>query len=99
MTAVQVTLTTANTAYQIVELVRAIADDCPGEPDILLLEADAANATDSKISVGDAAIATDRYGYRLGPGDSREYANGRILLGDLWVMGSADGLKLNVEAM
>lgn len=99
MIAVQVTLTTGSTAYQLIELVRAIAPECGGEPDILLLEADAANATDSTISVGDALVASDRYGYKLGVGDSREYANGRILFGDIWVRGSADGLKLNVEVM
>ena len=99
MIAVQVTLTTGGTAYQLIELAREIAPECGGEPDILLLEADAANTADMTISVGDALVASDRYGYKLGPGDSREYANGRILLGDIWVRGSADGLKLNVEVM
>lgn len=66
MTAVQVTLTTASTPYQLVELVRAIAEGCPGEPETLLLEADAANTAGSKIKIGDAMVATDRYGYQLG---------------------------------
>jgi hypothetical protein len=101
MTAVQVTLATANTPYRIIALVRATpgAEEAEGEPETLLLEADAANAADSKISVGDASVATDRYGYQLGPGDAREYSAGRILLGELWVMASVDGLKLNVEIM
>lgn len=43
MTAVQVTLTTGSTAYQLIDLVREIAEACPGEPDSLLLEADAAS--------------------------------------------------------
>jgi hypothetical protein len=89
-------LTTANTAYQVIALIREIAE-CPGECLELLLEADAANAADSKISVGDEEIATDRYGYQLGPGDSRSYDNGSVKIGPIWVMGSADGLKLNVE--
>ena len=99
MTAVQVTLTTGSTAYQLIDLVREIAEACPGEPDTLLLEADAANAAGSKISVGDAQVGSGRYGYQLGPGDAREYGGGRILIGDIWVRGSADGLKLNVEVM
>lgn len=103
MAAIQVTLTTADTAYQVLALLRAIDVSIPGDCRTLLFEADAANAEDSKISVGDASIGASRYGYQLGPGDNREYQsaggprNAGVKIGPIYVSGSEDGLKLNVE--
>lgn len=98
---VQVTLTTGSTAYSLATLVRAIEADTPGECRQLIIEADAANAADSKISVGDASISGTRYSFQLGPGDARGWDDpgGLVRMASIYLRGSADGLKLNVGVM
>ncbi len=97
MVSVQVTLTSSATNYNLVALAQAVVATFPSRFNSLLIEADAANAAGSKVSFGDANLSATRYGYQLGPGDSRSYS-GNVGIGDLYVRGSGAGLKLNVEA-
>lgn len=103
MHAIQLTLTTA--AVNLLSELREVDEAVPGECRTLLVQADAANTEESKISVGDASISTTRYGYQLQPDYSREYSCGggnlepRVSIGGIWVKASEDGLKLNVEVM
>jgi hypothetical protein len=101
-----VSITFADTErHSLLDMIREI-EDCAGECRTLLLSADLANATDSLISIGDAELSEDRYGYQFEPGDSREYQSGGgprspidpgVRLGGIYVMASAVGLRLNVE--
>lgn len=103
MAAIQLTLTT--TSVSLLAALRAVDATIPGECRTLLLQSDLANAEDSRISVGDSALNSTRYGYQFAPGDNREYSSGggnlepRVPMSSLWVMASTDGLKLNVEVL
>lgn len=106
MYAIQITLTTANTAYSLLALLQEVDPAVPGECAELTLEANAANAAGSLVSVGDLHIATDRYGYQLGPGDAKVYSSrgnrnfgSSVPLADIWLTPSANGLKMNVEVL
>lgn len=98
MAAVQITLTSSATNYNVITLAQAVDASFPTKFGELLIEADAANAAGSKVSFGDVNVSATRYGYQLGPGDSRTY-NGNVPVGGLYVRGSGAGLKLNLEAV
>jgi hypothetical protein len=97
MVSVQLTLTSANTNYSLITLAQAVDANFPAKFTSLLIEADAANAAGSKVSFGDTNTSATRYGYQLGPGDSRSYS-GSFPVGDLYARGSGAGLKVNLEA-
>lgn len=106
MFGITVTLTTASTAYRLLTLLEAVDVSVPGECSQLTLQADAANTADSTIAVGDSSISTSRCGYQLAVGDAKVYdargsrfAGGGIPLNELYVLGSANSLKLNVEVL
>jgi hypothetical protein len=97
------TLTSKETPYSLLELLREVNAATPGECRTLLLEADKDNGSDYVLVDSSADIATDSFGYRLGAENSREYASvggsiaPQVKLGSIYVMGTEDGLKLNVE--
>lgn len=99
--AVKLTLTAGSTNYNLATLARAIDADVPGECRHLVIEADASNAAGSQVSVGDVNMSGTRYGYQLGPGDSRVYedAQGLIRLSQINLRGSTTNLQVNVEVM
>lgn len=68
------TLTSANTNYRIATLIESINSTEATNVSSLTILADSANAAD--ILVGDAALATTRYGVKLAPGESVSFDSG-----------------------
>ena len=99
--AVQITLTLADTNYNVLALVRAVEEACPASARELCLESDKANDAASKIMIGDSNLSGTRYGYQLSPGDSRTYRAmvQNVPFGVLYARSASAGLKLNVEVM
>lgn len=98
--AVQVTLAAKDTNYHLLDLITEIDGNCPPTARELTIQAPKTN-DDGVIKVGDAQLADGRVGYELGATDSRTYRSNlqNVLLGSIYVRGSDDGLKLNVEVM
>lgn len=110
--AVQVTLTSADTAYRLLDLVNAIlaAESnmptppmvCPDACGHLVIQAEPANAdTSGGVVVGDGLISTTRYGYDLLKGVSMNYgATGNVIqFGSMYGLSHTAGQKLNIEVM
>lgn len=97
---VQVTLTNAAQAYQIMALVRAIEPTASGAAREVRIQADPANA--NPVNFGDSKIGATRYGYQLAAGAARDYRgpNDVVYLEEIYAWGiTTAGLKVNVEIM
>lgn len=97
--AATVTLTLANTNYNLLTLLQAIETNCPSTARELLIQSHSDNA--STVLVGDAALSGIRCGYELALGQSRTYRSSiqHVLLGSIYVRSSGTSQKLNVEVM
>lgn len=94
---VQVTLTSANTNYNLKTLIEAIEPMLQGQVDEATIQADEGTGT---VLVEDASLSGTRYGYVLNPGDSRTYRMpGRIRTGEIYLRSATAGKKVNVEVM
>lgn len=95
--AVQVTLTLANTNYNILSLVQAIEDTCPAACRELQIQAATANA--DVVLIGDAELSATRFGYELARLDSAKYRSdhSNVILGGKYARSATAGQKLNVE--
>lgn len=97
--AIEVTLTNANQAYQLLSLLQAIEATCPGAAREVILQADSTNS--ATVLVGDGKISASRFGYQLWPRESRTYRAEYqgVLLGNIFVFSTSAGQKLGVELM
>jgi hypothetical protein len=102
---VQVTLTSADTNYEIYTLVEAIVtvatnpSDAPGACREFNIQSDPGNDGSNPILVGDSELSATRYGYSLSAGDSRVYRSdiNNVQVAGKYVRSHASGQKLNVE--
>jgi hypothetical protein len=107
--AVQVTLTAANTNYNLQTLVNAAlagaAAVAPGACREFNLQAhpgiDGSGGNTNDILIGDADLSTTYLGYILQPGASRTYRSdfGNAQNSVIYVRSAGTGQKLNVELM
>lgn len=110
--AVEVTLTSADTAYNLLDLVNAViaaeakwdgAMVCPGNCARLVLQADPANAdTTGGVLIGDSLISATRYGYDLlKTAQPMVYTApiNAIQFGALYGFSHTAGQKLSIEVM
>lgn len=96
-TAVSVTLTSADTNYNVMTLVRAIDANAAADVEAMSFENDSSNAS-GRIRVGDINLSASRCAYSLGTSDSREYPRGADV-GSVYARGTASGMILNIEIM
>lgn len=98
-----VTLTTAGVVYNLAVLLQALRTDCqiPLAGSTAMVSADPGNAAGSTVHIGDETTSSTQFGYSLIPSANRNYqaSHQTILFGDLHAVGSADGLKVNIEVM
>jgi hypothetical protein len=94
--AVQVTLTSANTNYNLYDLVTAIEANAAPSVRELSLQADS-----NAVLVGDASLGTTRYGYQLTSGASRTYRSfaANVPLSAIWARSTSSGAKINIEGV
>jgi hypothetical protein len=100
----QLTLTTASTVYNLYTLMRAVTGAVPTDgilPDRVnrfSIQSDDSNQT-ANVFVGDSLLSSSQYGAKLAAGGSLSigptFGNG-VCLRDFYLMGSADGTKVNV---
>jgi len=97
MASFQVTLTSANTNYNVLTLVRAVDANFVDRGMQISLQSDPTNTTGQYILGGqDANVSATRYGWALTPGDSWTTPRFTSLAG-VYVRSGASGQKLNVE--
>lgn len=98
---ITVTLTTADTNYNLLTLLQAVDPTCPPTARELIVQSSRANAGGSYINVGDGSMGASRCGYELAVRESRTYRSNKqdVFLGAMYVRPSANGLVLNVEVM
>lgn len=98
--ALQVNITPATTALNLLALMRAVDASCPGTCRELTVQIDP-DTPACKVKIGDANLAVGRYGYMLIPTASRTYRSvcEDVLIADLWVWSDTNNTKLNVEVM
>lgn len=107
---VQVTLTSANTVYNIYNLIQAViaaqtpSTDAPASCRELNLQAhpgiDGTGANTNAILVGDSFLSTTNMAYVLGVGASRTYrssSTSSVQVGSIYVRSAGAGQKINVE--
>jgi len=98
-----VTLTLANTAYDLYALCVAVDPTCPTRCRELTIQSRAGNT--AVVAIGDKNISASRQGCALEfgsgglTGASRTYRNtaSNVLLQDRWVFSTSAGQQLNVE--
>jgi hypothetical protein len=98
---IQVTLSgTPETKESLLELLQAVEPGVPGMVRECMIQSDQANAA-AIVSIGDAKLATDRYGYQLQTGESNAFRSNlqNVPLASIYVMSSVAGSKLNVTLM
>lgn len=108
--AVQVTLTTADTPYRLLDLINTVLAGesgmasppmvCPDACGHLILQTDSSST--GPILIGDGLISTSRYGYQIAKSAAQSYTSGNlnvIQLGSMYVQSHTMGDKLNVEVM
>ena len=107
--AVTITLTSANTNYEILTLVNAVLalatapSEAPGACRVVNIQAhpgiDGSGGNTNDVLIGDAELATTRIGYVLNPGGSRAYesTSQNALVGGIYARSAGAGQKLNVE--
>jgi len=110
--AVTITLTSADTNYELLTLVNAILAaetgtsdqvQAPGACRELNIQADggidgaAGNTAD--VLIGDGFLSTTRYGYLLHPGESRNYRGepGQVIVSGISLRSHTDGQTVHVE--
>jgi len=108
---VQVTLTSANTPYNLLALLQAVTSaqsppsDCPASCRELNLQSFAGltngtGANTDVILIGDSFLTTTNMAYTLPVGASRTYrssSTSSVQVGSLFVQSGTAGQKLNVE--
>jgi hypothetical protein len=95
-----ITLTNANQAYNIYQLIVAQLDaNCPQAARQFNLYA--AHANTAQILVGSGALTSANYAYVLNADDMREYESDyqNIIMGKLFALSGSAGMKLGVEVM
>jgi hypothetical protein len=92
MPSFQVTLTSANTNYNLLTLVRAIDDEFVDHGDVSIQAAETNGGT---VLTGDSALSTTRYGAELAAGMSSFYDRGH--LHGLYARSSTAAQKLNLQ--
>ncbi len=97
--AAEVTLTLADTNYQLLHLLQLIEPNCPGATREMILQADTTNS--ATVLIGDGKLSATRFGYQLWPRESRTYRAEfqGVLLGNIFVRSTSAGQKLSVELM
>jgi hypothetical protein len=95
--AVQVTLTLANTNYNILELVQALEPTCPAACRELQIQAATGNA--DVVLLGDAKLSATRMGFELARLESRTWRSNHsnVILGGKYARSVTAGQNLNVE--
>lgn len=97
----QVTLASATTVYNLWSLLTAIDPNAPPIAAELWLQSDSTNAGGSLIYIGDASLAkTSRQGFVLAVSGTKQYTGNLasdIPVSGIFLQGSADSLKVNVE--
>jgi hypothetical protein len=100
MAAFQVTLTTADTNYDLLTLCRAIDANLVDGFSHIVIQSDANNGA-AKVKVGkDSSLSNTRFGYELGAGEGHVYpGNSRKRYGLYGLVARTDtnGSKLNLE--
>lgn len=74
MAAFQLTLTSADTNYNLLTLIRAIDEDFVDNARHLSIQADPSNG--SAVLIGDTELSATRYGISLGNGEGKVYGDG-----------------------
>ncbi len=110
--AVQVTLTSPNTNYNLLDLINAViaaetkwdgVATCPGSCRELTLQShpgiDTVGGNTKDILLGDGLLSTTRFGYVLATGDaySDRSPMGNVDLGSIYVRSAGTAQKLNVQ--
>jgi hypothetical protein len=97
MVSATLTLSQANTVYNLYDLLSAARPEAPKVVAELYIIAD--NANSGSVYVGDSTLSTSNYGAELAPGDPmlpRRTAGNQIALDHVYLMASAANQKVNV---
>jgi hypothetical protein len=96
----QLTLTDADTNYNLQELIAAVEPSAPTFCRELLIQADDGNST-NKVMIGDLNTSSTRFGFKLAAGDSRTYVYREAMVDvrDFYVRCDGASKKINVELL
>lgn len=98
---VTVTLTLADTNYNLLALIQAIEANCPAACTQLTIQNDPDDGP-ATLRIGDANLGAARCGYKLLRGDPAGYVRNlqNVLLGNIYLRAVGEaGKKVNVEVM
>ena len=91
-----ITLTDADTNYNVLALVRAVDSDFVDQSRQVSISSDFDNDSENNVLGGDSHLDVTRYGWELAPGDSFTTPRHTTLLGT-WVRSAAAAQVLHVE--
>jgi hypothetical protein len=100
MFAPQVTLTTANTVYNLQTLVKAIDAAEPGYCHQLTLQADIGNG-EANVFIGDSTVSSSTYGVKLPASGASNYESpfNAIDLANFYLVSDTNSAKVNVQVV
>lgn len=101
MYGLQVTLTTLNTAYSMLTLLKAITSTIPPYCHQLIIQNDGGNTSTANIFVGSANLSTTIYGAKLPINGSINLAGdaNSVQMDDIYLMADTSSTKVNVTIL
>lgn len=102
---VQITLTTANTVYNLLKLLKAIEPSWPASGFFITLQVDSTSPNSPTVSLGDgkmpASATPSRVGWKLLSGSGFTFPGGgyvgEVSTGSIFLQSTADGALVNVQ--